>query len=83
MINNGKKVKKKVDGREECPYKVRPLSACKKEAANFDSVSNQKEADVAQLAEHLICNQGVGGSIPSISMTEVWRGSEVVKRGRL
>lgn len=24
-------------------------------------------ADIAQLAEHLICNQGVGGSTPSIS----------------
>jgi hypothetical protein len=34
------------------------------------------EAGVAQLVEHLICNQRVGGSIPSASSTRIWRGSE-------
>src|SRR6267378_3361795 len=34
-------------------------------------------AGVAQLVEHLICNQRVGGSIPSASSTrEICRGSE-------
>src|SRR3989442_13922739 len=33
-------------------------------------------AGVAQLVEHLICNQRVGGSIPSASSTEILRGSE-------
>src|SRR5580692_10936208 len=33
-------------------------------------------AGVAQLVEHLICNQRVGGSIPSASSTIFWRGSE-------
>ena len=35
-------------------------------AATFER-SRNVSADVAQLAEHLICNQGVGGSTPSIS----------------
>ena len=35
---------------------------------------------VAQLVEHLIEAQGVGGSIPSQA---IWRGSEVAKRGGL
>jgi hypothetical protein len=30
------------------------------------------EAGVAQLVEHLICNQRVGGSIPSASSTAGW-----------
>ena len=34
------------------------------------------EAGVAQLVEHLICNQRVGGSIPSASSTKNWQGSE-------
>ena len=33
------------------------------------------EAGVAQLVEHLICNQRVGGSIPSASSTN-WFGRE-------
>jgi hypothetical protein len=33
-------------------------------------------AGVAQLVEHLICNQRVGGSIPSASSTIFWQGSE-------
>jgi hypothetical protein len=33
-------------------------------------------AGVAQLVEHLICNQRVGGSIPSASSTRLARGSE-------
>jgi hypothetical protein len=33
-------------------------------------------AGVAQLVEHLICNQRVGGSIPSASSTRIYRGSE-------
>jgi hypothetical protein len=33
-------------------------------------------AGVAQLVEHLICNQRVGGSIPSASSTRVCMGSE-------
>ena len=34
------------------------------------------EAGVAQLVEHLICNQRVGGSIPSASSTRNLQGSE-------
>ena len=34
------------------------------------------DAGVAQLVEHLICNQRVGGSIPSASSTRNWQGSE-------
>ena len=33
-------------------------------------------AGVAQLVEHLICNQRVGGSIPSASSTRKFAGSE-------
>jgi hypothetical protein len=33
-------------------------------------------AGVAQLVEHLICNQRVGGSIPSASSTIFYQGSE-------
>ena len=33
-------------------------------------------AGVAQLVEHLICNQRVGGSIPSASSTGSFEGSE-------
>ena len=33
-------------------------------------------AGVAQLVEHLICNQRVGGSIPSASSTGIFEGSE-------
>ena len=29
------------------------------------------EGAVAQLGEHLVCNQGVGGSIP-LSSTKIW-----------
>ena len=32
------------------------------------------DAGVAQLVEHLICNQRVGGSIPSASSTMSWAG---------
>ena len=35
-----------------------------------------ESAGVAQLVEHLICNQRVGGSIPSASSTRKFRGSE-------
>jgi hypothetical protein len=34
------------------------------------------DAGVAQLVEHLICNQRVGGSIPSASSTKNRQGSE-------
>src|SRR5258708_20841669 len=33
-------------------------------------------AGVAQLVEHLICNQRVGGSIPSASSTKNFQGSQ-------
>ena len=39
-------------------------------------------ADVAQLAEQLICNQQVIGSSPIIGF-EIWMGSRVAKGGRL
>ncbi len=39
-----------------------------KTALTLEINEYEKNADVAQLAEHLICNQGVGGSIPSISI---------------
>ena len=35
-----------------------------------------ESAGVAQLVEHLICNQRVGGSIPSASSTRKFAGSE-------
>jgi hypothetical protein len=34
------------------------------------SAQNIRQAGVAQLVEHLICNQMVGGSIPSASSTK-------------
>lgn len=39
-------------------------------------------AGVAQLVEHLTCNQGVVGSSP-IAGTTFWGDSEEAKRGRL
>ena len=39
-------------------------------------------ADVAQLAEQLICNQQVIGSSPIIGF-EIWMGSRAAKGGRL
>ena len=41
------------------------------------------EAGVAQLVEHLICNQRVGGSIPSASSTMSSRGSEAEQSQKL
>jgi hypothetical protein len=44
----------------------------------------RKFAGVAQLVEHLTCNQGVVGSIPIAGTTGIlWGDSEVAKRGRL
>ena len=43
-------------------------------------------ADVAQLAEQLICNQQVIGSSPIIGLhhfNKIWMGSRVAKGGRL
>ena len=40
------------------------------------SLPGLSSAGVAQLVEHLICNQRVGGSIPSASSTSVRQGSE-------
>src|SRR5579871_4046040 len=39
------------------------------------------EAGVAQLVEHLICNQRVGGSIPSASSTKMFLLGPEVRRG--
>jgi hypothetical protein len=49
------------------PCNSRTLSAI---LARFES------AGVAQLVEHLICNQRVGGSIPSASSTRKFAGNE-------
>ena len=51
----------------DCPCNSNAPSAI---LARFDS------AGVAQLVEHLICNQRVGGSIPSASSTRKFAGSE-------
>ena len=40
------------------------------------SLPGLSSAGVAQLVEHLICNQRVGGSIPSASSTRIFVGSE-------
>jgi hypothetical protein len=40
------------------------------------SLPGLSSAGVAQLVEHLICNQRVGGSIPSASSTSMRQGSE-------
>ena len=41
------------------------------------------DADVAQLAEQLICNQQVAGSSPIVGSRVKWVGGRVVKGGRL
>ena len=48
-------------------------------------LSSGMEASVAQMAEQLICNQWVGGSIPfaGSSAKALWRGSRAVKGSRL
>ena len=43
------------------------------------SLLGLSSAGVAQLVEHLICNQRVGGSIPSASSTSVRQGSAAEK----
>ena len=43
---------------------------------NLLSLCGLSSAGVAQLVEHLICNQRVGGSIPSASSTRFKQGSE-------
>ena len=47
-----------------------------------NSYRNSRIADVAQLAEQLICNQQVIGSSPIIGLHN-WMGSRVAKGGRL
>ncbi|CCF13393.1 hypothetical protein BLGI_1305 [Brevibacillus laterosporus GI-9] len=42
-----------------------------------------KNAGVAQLVEHLTCNQGVVGSSPIAGTIFLWGDSEVAKHGRL
>ena len=46
----------------------------------FEPCSAHTIADMAQLAEQLICNQQVIGSIPIVGL---WRGSRAAKGGRL
>jgi hypothetical protein len=48
--------------------------------AKSGSGRSSKAGDVAQLVEHLLCKQGVVGSIPSIS-TMIWFGSDAVTGG--
>ncbi len=50
----------------------------KRAKEGLPSEASAKEGDVAQLVEHLLCKQGVVGSIPSIS-TRFW-GIEVMLR---
>ena len=40
-------------------------------ARSWFRVSAGKDGDVAQLVEHLLCKQGVGGSSPLVSTDEV------------
>ena len=58
----------------------RPFTAVTR--VRFPSESLEKYADVAQLAEQLICNQQVIGSSPIIGFLK-WMGSRVAKGGRL
>ena len=37
---------------------------------SFKEPSKEKNGGIAQLGEHLLCKQGVSGSIPLISTTE-------------
>ena len=60
------------------------MPACHAGGRRFEPVPGRQYADVAQPAEQLICNQQVGGSIPSISsITFSTRGSRVAKGGGL
>ena len=51
----------------------------------FEPCTPHFHADVAQLAEQLICNQQVNGSSPFIGFLQfiIWMGSRVAKGGRL
>lgn len=54
---------------------------------SFDVVSASHYAGIAQLAEHLICNQGVEGSSPSASTKKEarsrdWAGRKVSQVGK-
>gem|GEM_PF-2476091 len=60
----------------------RDCQRCISEVLRFGALTKRRMiqsayADVAQLVEHLICNQGVGGSSPSISIVHwaFWRGT--------
>ena len=57
-----KEIKKNIDYTTIYAYKAHPLPAERRRI-----LADSEDADVAQSVEHLICNQGVGGSIPSIS----------------
>ena len=62
----------------------RPFTAVTR--VRFPSESLEKYADVAQLAEQLICNQQVIGSSPIIGFMEhnsIWMDSRVAKGDRL
>jgi hypothetical protein len=53
-----------------CFHSAHPLLAIP--VPNLLSLLGLSSAGVAQLVEHLICNQRVGGSIPSASSTIFW-----------
>ena len=59
-------------------------SALQAEGHRFEPYWSHIYADVAQLAEQLICNQQVIGSSPIIGFAlNIWMGSRVAKGGRL
>ena len=56
-------------------------SALQAEGHRFEPYRSHLKADVAQLAEQLICNQQVNGSSPLIG--SIWMASRVAKGDRL
>ena len=51
--------------------------------SHFSLMNSDLLADVAQLAEQLICNQQVIGSSPIIGFCDLWMDSRVAKGDRL
>ena len=72
---------------EHLPYKQRvigssPIGSIYPNGFGIEFFQNMESADVAQLAEQLICNQQVTGSIPAIGFYK-WVDSRVAKGDRL
>ena len=63
-------------------FVVRLSVTVEREAQKTESTHIIKYGGVAQLGEHLLCKQGVRGSIPLISTMVVWRSESDRKLSR-